>query len=790
MPLLLEDGQIGTRFGARQPSLQFNHENVRRNRSWLQNGCRALTSSTNITDVFTTWLIGSALDLGYRLDTSVQENARSNGARKKAAKSTKASSAPAIKIAVVKFPDLAKYIVNHASRKLVPVAIADAAKRALKARSKACDWYQSTFTKGGFDGHDTVEEENSTHSYFIQVLQTVLDILEPFFASPDDAIETETPKPKTRVNSFGLLEVEDCIDDELPALSSFNISEPETKQAYYAFQDFNDVRQHVKRTWEDYRDGKVDLVTASMVTEIAFHLMEDIERTTLCPTVNGKKMNPLEVALLFFEDCCKKRGQEACFDKPGPMWDLAKWLSLRIKPHINEWISGDVPEKDWLRKTYGTLDPSADRAAMSEWQKYCEDCIILAHILSDTVVSGKLERYGHGIMIRDKLTATLAELAIEDPDDPDPYAPDVTSIWLCFGLQMLLDIHLLLRANITRPCKQMRIVAKLSKTMTRDYGEFLNTPAIKAFRHERWGTGDEGCLRGLMHILETLEHDFLGEAKLKVLKNSGLDTDIFETIPDAPFSQNPVLCGYHWWAIMPMVHVYNALKQNGYCSFSWSRMEKLIEIQTPEYLFFGGAPKDFRTCYTKLRLAEGRPADMNSRDSTPRANAQTRPGKNFASNIPPITKLLRPNMLPRHGPEQHRILRPDTNFHRPLNQLFNQLTRNLPEMTSPGKGFGSLDLLNFVQDNLTKELDGIKFNYRNLNQECIELGCLLVEELSKILTGYEGKENQSRYLIKIAEDILMFGETTAPYLERYCETPRSPSLQRAAKLMEKYLVRK
>lgn len=235
-----------------------------------------------------------------------------------------------------------------------------------------------------------------------------------------------------------------------------------------------------------------------------------------------------------------------------------------------------------------------------------------------------------------------------------------------------------------------------------------------------------------------------------------------------------------------MAHVYNALKQNGYLSFSWSRMGKLMEIQTPEYLFFGGAPKDFRMLY-KLQLVEGLPADMNPRDARPRAIAQSRPEKNFA-NIPPMTKLLRMNMLPRH--EDYHIRRPNTNFHRPINQLFSHLTRQLPKTTSPDQGVGSLDLLNFVQENITKKLDGIQFNYRMLSQECIEIVCLLVEEISKILQGYEGKKNYPPSLIKIAEDIFMFAETTAPYLKQFCETSRSPSLQRAAKIMENYLVRK
>lgn len=32
------------------------------------------------------------------------------------------------------------------------------------------------------------------------------------------------------------------------------------------------------------------------------------------------------------------------------MWGLAKWLSLSIKPHIDEWTSRDVPKKTGFAK--------------------------------------------------------------------------------------------------------------------------------------------------------------------------------------------------------------------------------------------------------------------------------------------------------------------------------------------------------------------------------------------------------------------------------------------------------
>lgn len=128
-----------------------------------------------------------------------------------------------------------------------------------------------------------------------------------------------------------------------------------------------------------YRDGTADLMVASMVTEVAFHLMEDIERGNLFPKINGKEMNPVDVARAFFEQCCYLRGQPAEV-RPGPMWDVAQWLCL--KPDIHQCTTGDPPIAQALQGCYGTCDLSAGRAQISDWNKYCEDCTILAHTLT------------------------------------------------------------------------------------------------------------------------------------------------------------------------------------------------------------------------------------------------------------------------------------------------------------------------------------------------------------------------------------------------------------------------
>jgi hypothetical protein len=133
------------------------------------------------------------------------------------------------------------------------------------------------------------------------VLEKVLEILEPMFESPATPSNVEVPKPRRPKNVFELLEVEDCVEDDLLQIAGLVLSQhrpsrsnrtrdqnqkespsSESKwlfRAYCAFQDFDDIRRHVRWLWEGYRDGNVDLITASMVTDIAFCLMEDIDRT-------------------------------------------------------------------------------------------------------------------------------------------------------------------------------------------------------------------------------------------------------------------------------------------------------------------------------------------------------------------------------------------------------------------------------------------------------------------------------------------------------------------------------
>jgi hypothetical protein len=351
-------------------------------------------------------------------------------------------------------------------------------------------------------------------------------------------------------------------------------SEPDTDpnwlfKAFCAFQDFNNIRKYVKGLWESHRDGKADLVTVSLVTEVAFHIIEAIECETLYVKVRGKKLEPIETAEEFDEHCCDVLGQARVVG-PGPTWKIAEWVGLPMLVQFELWRTGRLPEKEILRDTYGKY-LTTDRSTMTDWQKYCEDCTILAHIIPVIVLACVLEeQIDFFVPLGDKVTKTIQDLVGQGVTQP--------RVSLLFGLQILLDCHIALRAKVERPCTQMRIVAKIFKGRYRTYGNFLNSSSVKDFRRQYWEEEDERDMGGLRAIIWNLEEDVLGKAKPYIIARKGQDASKFEDIPDTPFSTDPVLSGLyvlgmtlhvkwlssqfadHWWYIMPMTHLYNALR--------------------------------------------------------------------------------------------------------------------------------------------------------------------------------------------------------------------------------------
>ncbi|KAI0541399.1 hypothetical protein GGR58DRAFT_456931 [Xylaria digitata] len=140
------------------------------------------------------------------------------------------------------------------------------------------------------------EEDDSKHKHFVNVLETVREILKPFME--DDKGQEASTSTSDLHNSFANSELHvpsqdflEAPDVEIPAKSEGDqatyVSEPQKslEDAIFSLMvvlhDISQIRSRLKRIWSEYKTGAFDLVTAAITTNTATDLvqnmMQDVE---------------------------------------------------------------------------------------------------------------------------------------------------------------------------------------------------------------------------------------------------------------------------------------------------------------------------------------------------------------------------------------------------------------------------------------------------------------------------------------------------------------------------------
>jgi hypothetical protein len=181
----------------------------------------------------------------------------------------------------------------------VPKPVLIIAKRAIKLRKHVTSWFLGQ--------GDT--ENNKKHAHFISALEKVCETLEWKVKKPSNP-DTENPSPTSEagdgnadldmfLNKFAVLTVEEPQEPQEP--QEGQRKSPESKQVvkvelvendedeetdsyfsliffktYCLFQDLRNMRAFISHTWSEYRDKKIDLMNAAVVTDSALQLARDL----------------------------------------------------------------------------------------------------------------------------------------------------------------------------------------------------------------------------------------------------------------------------------------------------------------------------------------------------------------------------------------------------------------------------------------------------------------------------------------------------------------------------------
>ena len=165
-------------------------------------------------------------------------------------------------------------------------------------------------------GTSTKHASQTSHKYFITVLETVLKILAP---PPSTGLYGDQAEAGADVsNMFAALTVEEPTleTDEAAPTAAKKKAKKQPSQEYEIqdssaddfllpvpgfLEDYTETERSVMEAWMHYRDGRLNLMAASVVTDTAYGMLKRSSED-LSSAVAGKKKTYWDIVSLFADD--------------------------------------------------------------------------------------------------------------------------------------------------------------------------------------------------------------------------------------------------------------------------------------------------------------------------------------------------------------------------------------------------------------------------------------------------------------------------------------------------------
>lgn len=471
------------------------------------------------TNKITTWLAQAAQRCGVEVNATLSTPEGTNAPTKKG---KKASATQKYAIPLKDFVSIAKAIAFSTKPTIrMPNSVVSLIRSVIGLRRQATEFF-ARMSKSRSSA--TVQAATAGHRHFITVLEAVLTIFDSSSKDTDDLTSEAT-------NLFDALTVEEPSDaaEAEPAAANLKKKGSSANEAaeyelqttsddivftiFSFFKDVNDVRQYLQGVWKDYRQGKVDAMSAAVTTDTAFTLLKHSSGDVL-EALPGQTKYQGMVAVL--NDYLEKLGGAS--DAFGD-WTCLQTANL-LKSYEDVLDPGSVP----VMKPghFGVYNAKNDWSKMSDHEKYQEDLIVLLELLPEFT---KLSRTKMYVPAQDELTTGLRKMM-------DANAMDALPMYAIFGTQILLDIHHVLRGDVARPFDQLQATGKRVIMTVDDYFRYSRGKSIN-----NWPAQNDEVFRQVSSLAKDWTTvDRVGKAIVKGVGN-------VRPQPYHLLRGHPVLCG-------------------------------------------------------------------------------------------------------------------------------------------------------------------------------------------------------------------------------------------------------
>ncbi|KAF3189616.1 hypothetical protein TWF225_002757 [Orbilia oligospora] len=699
------------------------------------------------TNRFTEWLIEAATSCGTKAEDLFKPDPKSSNKR----------SGKITKIPLKGYATLVDVIVKAGVT--LPKTIRLVLKRAIAIRKK----FAVAFQMGG---HEVDDKADKGHLHFITVLESALERLSSSVTGAVREPTKQTPKAMKGEVSIGqqipdLLEhlalddndnddglnIKDYGKDDTPKMTvqpqTFEIEDeyelelPESFfMAFCLLDDLNTLRDFIKETWTEYKDGMIDAMTAAVTTNSAVILGKEmiddvfskIDRTYF-PDSQSISTTMYKLRCLLDNvpsDASRRRANEP-FDLET--LDTADWAlataTILLQSFIPVLQPGHCP---FYRKGhFGPVDTSKPYTKRSNEQKFQSDREAVLDILGEFVF---LVRVKNVMWLKDEITETMMDMMVSKK----------VTLPHAFCIQIFLDVGNVLEPKKSAPFNDLRMTSLRAKKSL--------TSLLASIKTHPCASWPKSMTEQTQGILEFIETHLLKDVWIPLKEKSAPG---FKHAEFHLFKENPVLSGLTmydlnlnlqdiglttintWKSVFPILHLYNLLEHaREVPTLDWKDLDLFLKFHDEKTIFVGGRPVGIEDSFKRFLLFWGMPATFVSKvvngATKPENNSRLRQVVGTPRAIAPTTVLATAFHVALVEDRKasfslaivEKVLEyldsvPDSTTSTPTN-AFHILKRKWKST----KTLTPLQLLATLRSNLATEEPRLLFNYIGLHERCIE----------------------------------------------------------------------
>ncbi|KAK6352022.1 hypothetical protein TWF718_005171 [Orbilia javanica] len=736
---------------------------------FLKNSYHRYKADTNR---FTEWLIKTAISCGTNVEELSKPSSKKSGKVTKITLKGYAKLVDAIVKAQIKLPKGIKFVLE----------------RAIAIRKR----FAVAFRMHSPDEVDAKADEG--HLHFITVLESALERLSSSVGaaidSPKKQVEREVP---TGHQISGLMESlaldddesgdEDGDSDSVPNVEDdkkLKDDKPKTVQsqsfeiedeygievpesffiAFCLLNDLNTLRDFIKETWAEYKEGAIDVMTAAVTTNSAVILGKEIindalskidradfpDSTSISTTVYKLKCLLEDVTLNQLRD---KRGEPFNLDT----LEIADWTLSTTTILLESFIPVIQPNQAsfYQKGHFGAVDTSKPYHQRSNKEKFSSDRETVFDILGEFVF---LVRIKNILWLKDEITETMMNMMVIKK----------VTLHHAFCMQVFLDVGNTLGAKKEAPSNDLRMTSlRAKKNLTNLLG------LIKRFPCQSW---PKSMTRPVEDMLELTEMQLLKDVWIPLKQKS---TPGFKHVEFHLFKESPILSGLTmydlnlnlqdvgllvvntWKSVFPVLHLYNLLEHAPEVpTLDWKDLDVFLKFHDEKSIFIGGRPEGIEESFKRFLLFWGMPATMVSKivngTTKPENNSRLRQATGTPRAIAPTTVL---------ATAFHVSMAEDRKapFSLPIVEKVLEYLDSVPDSTSSGinafhvlkrkwkstKTLTPLQLLATLRRSLSAEEPRLLFNYIGLHERCLEFYEKARVQFHDKFVQYNGPNYQKGY---------------------------------------------